>query len=279
MTILKLFIPYNSMVSFSRRAWTKVFLSTSLFLPFFTLSQPPAAAEGPVAGAYGGKFQSESGLWQVVRLVLNDDQSAEMRTTFLTGEPSFSEIGTWEAIEDGKIEVKLTERVHEREYGTPLIILIMSQEDVMEAVEYGFDRLPSAKFWLTKEPDILTTSWVLVEIEYAGGAVRRPSDPEEYALRFLDEGKVEVRSDCRRGIGVFSLIGYNISFHIVEYTSAADCGPDSLEADFTKALEFATACRLEDGYLLVDLTGDFGVMRLAPAGSALARSRAEKDVL
>jgi heat shock protein HslJ len=232
-----------------------------------------------VAGVYGGKFQSESGLWQVVRLFLNDDQSAAMTTAFLTGEPSFLEVGTWEAIEDGKIEVKLTERVHEREYETPLIILIMPQEEMMEAVEYGFDRLPSAKFWLTREPDILTTSWVLVEIEYAGGTVRRPSDPEEYALRFLDEGKVEVRSDCRRGIGVFSLIGYNISFHVVEYTSAADCGSDSLEADFTKALELATACRLEDGYLLVDLTGDFGVMSLAPAGSALARPRAEKDVL
>ena len=90
-----------------------------------------------------------------------------------------------------------------------------------------------------------------------------PPNPDHYTLKLLPDGKVNIRADCNRGGGVYTLDGRKISIEITHTTRAA-CPPGSLEGRYIRDLNAAAIYFMKDDALYIDLKYDTGTMKFTP---------------
>ena len=107
---------------------------------------------------------------------------------------------------------------------------------------------------------ILGIVWQWQETRYNDDRRTAPAKPERYAVRFGEDGMLDVRADCNLKGGTYTLEGKRLTIEIVTSTRAA-CEPGSLEDEFTRNLAAGTAALLRDGDLYIDLKYDTGTMR------------------
>jgi heat shock protein HslJ len=86
------------------------------------------------------------------------------------------------------------------------------------------------------------------------------SNPENYTLEFLPDGKLNVQADCNRGRGSFQSNGKNLTFSGIALTRKA-CLQGSLSNRFLRGLEAARVYKIEGDTMLIDLFADGGTMR------------------
>jgi len=89
-----------------------------------------------------------------------------------------------------------------------------------------------------------------------------PAKPEHYTVRFGEAGKLDVRADCNRKGGSYTLEGKQLAIKILVSTMAA-CEPGSLEDEFTRNLAAGAVLFLREGDLYIDLKYDTGTMRFS----------------
>jgi heat shock protein HslJ len=85
-----------------------------------------------------------------------------------------------------------------------------------------------------------TGSWSLSAFDLTGGQTVLVPSPERYLLELGDDGKARVRADCNFCNGEYRSSGTSLSMGALACTRAA-CPPGSLDFDYLRALDSATA--------------------------------------
>ncbi|MCC6613425.1 MAG: serine hydrolase [Anaerolineae bacterium] len=113
--------------------------------------------------------------------------------------------------------------------------------------------------------ELVGTTWQWQQLQSMDGTTVTVPNPENYTLLFNDDSSVNLRADCNRGRGVYSLDGSQLAIVVGAMTRAA-CPPDSLSNDFVQYLGFVASYVLEDDTLYLSLMADGGIMGFSPAG-------------
>jgi heat shock protein HslJ len=112
----------------------------------------------------------------------------------------------------------------------------------------------------SKDLGIVGTVWQWVKTRYNDGAtLTRPADNAGYTLQLNPDGTVEVRADCNRAGGSFTMDGTKLSITITHKTLAA-CPEGSLEDPFIRDLNRTDGFLIKNGKLFLDLKLDTGTM-------------------
>jgi heat shock protein HslJ len=112
------------------------------------------------------------------------------------------------------------------------------------------------------QPSLTGTTWQWVQTLYHNDKRTAPAKPGMYTIRFREDGVVDVRADCNRKGGTYSLQGKRLSINITHSTMAA-CEPGSLENEFVRNLTAGTNYFFRGGNLYVDLKFDTGTMKFS----------------
>jgi len=103
------------------------------------------------------------------------------------------------------------------------------------------------------------TVWRWKSLDNSQGLVK-VSNPENYQIEFMADGKIKVLADCNSGGGSYEAEGDSISFLRV-FTTKMFCPEGSLDSRFLQGLESARNFRIEGNNLFFDLAGDKGTMK------------------
>ena len=87
--------------------------------------------------------------------------------------------------------------------------------------------------------------------------------PQNYTLRFQDDGAVNIKADCNNASGSYKVEDESIQIEIGPMTRAV-CPPGSYSDDFNKYLGSAANYFFKDGVLYIDLAADGGRMTFTP---------------
>lgn len=89
--------------------------------------------------------------------------------------------------------------------------------------------------------------------------------PERYTLLLTSAGQAQVRFDCNRGGGAYTISEGKLSFGPMPSTMAA-CEPGSLDGAYAKDLQRASTFFVEGGTLYIELPQGSGTMAFRRAG-------------
>lgn len=109
------------------------------------------------------------------------------------------------------------------------------------------------------ELQIIGIVWQWVQTLYNDDRKAVPADPENYTVKFMEDGTLNVKADCNLKGGTYSAERKRLSLKITHSTMAA-CPEDSLEDEFTRTLSAAVIYFIKDGDLYIDLKYDTGTM-------------------
>ena len=79
-------------------------------------------------------------------------------------------------------------------------------------------------------------------------------NPEQFTVRFGDDGRVTIRADCNNCIGSYELTGQHLRLGVLACTRAY-CGSDSLDTEYLRAFTPATAFSTAEGVLTIKAPG------------------------
>jgi heat shock protein HslJ len=115
---------------------------------------------------------------------------------------------------------------------------------------------------LEREPEqaLIGTVWKWRQTLYPDDTRVVPANSENYTLKFLSDGKINVRADCNLGGGSYTLRGNEISIEIT-YTTRAACPPGSLEQNYIRDLNAAVVYFFKADVLYFNLKYGVGTMK------------------
>ncbi len=124
------------------------------------------------------------------------------------------------------------------------------------------DRLIKTNEKLEREPEqaLMGTVWKWQQTLYPNDTRVVPANSENYTLKLLPDGKINMRADCNLGGGIYTLRGNEISIEIT-YTTRAACPPGSLEQDYIRDLNAAAIYFFKADALYVNLKNSAGTMK------------------
>ncbi len=111
------------------------------------------------------------------------------------------------------------------------------------------------------DPELVGTVWYWTELG-GSNADLAVDDPSRYAVEFTSDGTVHVQADCNQGSGTYTASDGSITIEVLAMTMAM-CEPDSLSDSFVAGLNSASAYRIEDGTLSIDLASSGGTMKFS----------------
>lgn len=107
--------------------------------------------------------------------------------------------------------------------------------------------------------------WQLVQIRSMDDSEWTPVSGKLYTLRFLEDGTLQLHSDCKSGIGNWTSEGNSqLLIGPITATNAA-CGPDSLHNRFLRELSFARSYLFRDERLFLATKADGSIIEFRQA--------------
>jgi hypothetical protein len=88
-------------------------------------------------------------------------------------------------------------------------------------------------------------------------------NPEQYTLRFYDDGSFDYRSDCNSGTGIYTQEGDLLTLEL-DSVPPIDCGEGSISAQYLELLSMVDSFEIDAGFLIFYLAGGAGNMVLSP---------------
>lgn len=104
---------------------------------------------------------------------------------------------------------------------------------------------------------ITGAEWQWIRLD--GAETIQVNDPTRYTLLFLTDGTFQIRADCNRGSGTYSVSGSDLQITVGPLTRAI-CPEDSLELEFLDYLGQVVSYNLTGGQLFLNLGGGGGTM-------------------
>ncbi len=89
-------------------------------------------------------------------------------------------------------------------------------------------------------------------------------NPERYTILFSPDMKADIRFDCNRGGGDFTILDNKISFGPLISTRMA-CPEDTLDAEFMRDLQGVQTFFIQGDNLFLELPADSGTMKFGQA--------------
>lgn len=114
------------------------------------------------------------------------------------------------------------------------------------------------------EENLTGVVWQLEQITYNNDELLKVDKPSDYTIEFLDNNQVQIKADCNRARGSYSVKNSSISIK-VGATTRAMCSPESISDKYLNELQFATIFFFKDGNLYLDLKADVGTMKFISA--------------
>lgn len=111
---------------------------------------------------------------------------------------------------------------------------------------------------------LLGKIWQWEEFSGDAGTITVP-EPVNYTILLKPDGRAQIRFDCNRGGGSYSLSGEKLSFGPLVSTRMA-CSRDSLDTRFARYLEQVESFYFQDGMLFLNLASGSGTLRFSKAG-------------
>ncbi len=135
-------------------------------------------------------------------------------------------------------------------------------KEIIQEFIFSDGRLIKTSEKLDREPGqaLIGTVWKWQQTIYPDKTRVEPADSENYTLKLLSDGKVNIRADCNLGGGSYTLRGNEISIEITHTTRAA-CPPGSLEQDYIRDLNAAATYFFKAGFFYVNLKDGSGTMK------------------
>jgi len=109
---------------------------------------------------------------------------------------------------------------------------------------------------------IIGVTWKWQQTRYNNDSNASPQDPSRYTIAFRPDGALNIRADCNRAGGKYTIQKSTLTVEVTHSTRAA-CPPDSLEQTFLRDLNSAAIYFLREGYLYIDLKYDSGTMKFS----------------
>jgi len=104
--------------------------------------------------------------------------------------------------------------------------------------------------------------WMWQHTRYNNDTEAIPPDPTHYTMAFNTDGTLNIRVDCNRGGGTYSIAENRITIEVT-HTTRAMCPPDSLDQTFLKDINAAGIHFFNEDDLYLDLIYDTGTMKFA----------------
>ncbi|UCH23203.1 MAG: META domain-containing protein [Deltaproteobacteria bacterium] len=104
--------------------------------------------------------------------------------------------------------------------------------------------------------------WQWQQTRYNNDQQAAPDDPPRYTIVFQPDGRLNIRADCNRAGGKYTVQDSRLTIEVTHSTRAA-CPPDSLEQTFLKNLNAAAIYFMREGHLYIDLKYDSGTMKFS----------------
>jgi heat shock protein HslJ len=101
---------------------------------------------------------------------------------------------------------------------------------------------------------IRNITWKLETVERPGTATITVPNPEQFTVRFEDNGNLSVRADCNSCGGSYTLDGASLSISAVACTRVA-CPVPGLDTIFTQALESIRSATVSGQQLTISGAG------------------------
>jgi heat shock protein HslJ len=101
---------------------------------------------------------------------------------------------------------------------------------------------------------ITNITWKLEVIERVDGVTIAVPNPEQYTVRFEDDGQLSVRADCNTCTGRYVLEGSSLFVNAVACTRAY-CGLTSFDVSYAEALESVRMATVSGNQLTITGTG------------------------
>jgi len=105
--------------------------------------------------------------------------------------------------------------------------------------------------------EIVGPIWVWERFQGSDDRTLVVKEPEKYTLQLVAGGRFNIRADCNRGSGSYTLDGSRLAFRLQIMTMAA-CPPDSLSDRYIRDLHEVVTYVLQDGTLHLNLKMDSG---------------------
>lgn len=93
-----------------------------------------------------------------------------------------------------------------------------------------------------------------------------PDDPSRYTVEFQVDGRANVRADCNRGSGTYTVTDNQLSFGPIA-TTLIGCPPGSLDSVFLRQLNDAGAYAVDGDRLYIGLKSSVAVMVFSSAAA------------
>lgn len=104
------------------------------------------------------------------------------------------------------------------------------------------------------------TLWTLRSLQEGTSPEITIADPSKFTLTLTDDGKIQVRADCNRGIGGYTVTGQTLSVGPMAVTRAY-CGDDSVDNEFLTLLSGENT--LTSAATTLQLSSPRGTLRFA----------------
>jgi heat shock protein HslJ len=114
-----------------------------------------------------------------------------------------------------------------------------------------------------QQPALTGKTWQWVSLTDPQGLTAVPN-PANYTILFNEDGSANIQADCNQVGGTYTTNESSISITLGPTTAAA-CGPDSLDQVYLAGLGNAAIYFFEEGDLYIDMQADGGTMRFSAA--------------
>ena len=234
---------------------TETIIKISEFTSFGELNEEPAAGVILVSDPGGsGTF------YDLALVVLRDSIPAVLGTAFLGDRILVNSI---ELIVEGVVVDLVTQgpedaMVSPTQQVTNTYRMMNGQLELAES-EIAEDDLTETGI----DPRLMSINWQWMRFTDPLQAFDLP-DPENYTLKFGEDGVVQIKADCNMASGSYAIENSGITIAVGPMTLAA-CPPGSLSDQFIQDLGFVRIYFFQDDYLFLDLMADGGTMQFKNA--------------
>jgi heat shock protein HslJ len=124
---------------------------------------------------------------------------------------------------------------------------------------------PTAASRISSTDDVFPAAgvvWQWQQTRYNNDQRAAPDDPSRYTIIFQPDGSLNIRADCNRAGGKYTVQDSRLTIEVTHSTRAA-CPPDSLWQTFLKNLNAAAIYFMREGHLYIDLKYDTGTMKFS----------------
>jgi heat shock protein HslJ len=182
-------------------------------------------------------------------------------------------VGTYTP-ENGVLDVAVSDSTHEAcladSHSEPFLQLLDAATG-FEIDPDGFLIVSGEEGQLRLSPTLAGVVWEWQDVRGGDDSFIAPSDPKEFTLTFLPDGKLAILAGCSQTLGAYTVNGPTLELSF-DGATGSECSPGSLAERYLRDLSHVSSHVFRDGKLYLALRADAGIMAFAARHDELPRA-------